>query len=163
MPTNNRTRGCRGKRKQKPPHTPARPLQEEINRLQQAVDKSTKLNHIASLSSQAEGSAHSSSAAALPADAGEAYRGSDSELLQDTTPPGVVHVSVESDSDNISIPSDSEGVDTANTPTTTYPTPYHKVEKSIAPDGRTITKITVLPTSATTEHTETTTQSTNNI
>ena len=158
MPHGSKVRGSRGKRSQKQKqHNQqlTRSAEADQSRLQRAIHKSTKLN-------QAQGSASSSSAAALPADAGETHRGSDSELLQDTTPPGVVHVSVESDSDNISIPSDSEGVDTANT-SITFPTPYHKVEKSIAPDGRTITKITVLPTSATTEHTETTTQSTNNI
>ena len=155
MPTNNKARGRRGKRTNKPTHHPTRPLQEEINRLQQAVDKSTKLNHIASLSSQAEGSAHSSSAAALPADAGETYRGSDSELLQDTTPSGVVHVSVDSDSDHPFSPTEPN----TYTPTITYPTPYHKVETTTVPDGRIITKVTVsTSTVQTTESTETTTE-----
>ena len=150
MPHGNKPRGSRGKRKGKPTHIPARPLEEECRRLQQAIQRSTELYLLPCLSNQAQGSASSSSAAALPADAGETYRGSDSELLQDTTSPGVVHVSVDSDSDHPF--SDSE----PNTnPTTTYPTPHHKVETTTVPDGRIITKITVLSTSAITEPTET--------
>ena len=144
----NKSRGSRGKRKQKQTHIPTRPLEEVQHRLQKAITKSTALN-------QSQSTAASSNAASLPADAGD--RGSDSELLH--TPAGVIHVSDESDSDGISIPSDSEGVNAEPTTTITYPTPYHKVETTNVPDGRITTKITVLPTTVpSTEHKETTSQ-----
>ena len=115
MPHGSKVRGKRGKRTNKPTHVPSRPIQQVIHRLGRSAALGTELNRTACLPSQAEDSAGALGAAALPADAGETCRGSDSELLQYTTPAGVVYVSVDSDSDNPStgdpVPSSSHRIE----------------------------------------------------
>ena len=125
MPTNNRPRGKRGKRKGTPHNLEhRRPAEEQAARLNKAIARSIELTPFTAAPSDA----------ALPAEAGDP-----------PVPTGVTHVSLNSDSDNNLSDSDPEPSTNPYTPIITYPTPYHRVETTKHPDGRITFKSILLP------------------
>ena len=133
----NHTRGNRGKRTTKPKEREsARPAEEQAHRLQQAITKRLVRNPLLSRSPVEE----------TPFDAGASSSGAPPADSQEHRTTGVVHVSLDSESD-ISLPPSDEGSDTGTTAgitaeastettTTTTPTPYHTVTTTRVSDGR---------------------------
>ena len=155
MPSNNKPRGTRGKRKEHSTHNPARPPQEQIARLQKAITKRTE--HIARLDQATTKRSERNPVSDLPgqttsasASGTDAPPADQQELIQK----GVTFVSVESDSDH-SLSDEgtgtSDGASFLNGPieTTTinHPTPHHTVEHKTAPDGRLIIRVSYHPDS----------------
>ena len=138
MPTNNKPRGSRGKRKQQTnTHIPARPLEEVHKRLQRAITKSTELNQLAVVGRLDQTAYPGASSSDTPP-----------ATQQEQPQTGVIRVSVESDSDHPLSPS-GEGSDTgegtllvgdSNTQNSN-PYPDHTVERENRPDGRVVVRV----------------------